>query len=582
MKNIFPKIRRGMAYIAENLHGRPPKYLVNKSHKRGIDVLRDPSLNKGAAFNVEERQVLGIHGLLPPTVLTIEDQKRRILESFNKKTCDLDKYTHMMGLHDRNEKLFYKIITENIEQMMPIIYTPTVGLACQSYGLVFRRPRGLFISIKDKGHIYEVLCNWPQKNIKAICVTDGERILGLGDLGAYGMGIPVGKLSLYTALGGIRPSRCLPILLDVGTNNLDLHEDPLYIGSCSPRVTGKEYEDFVDEFMEAVVRRFGSECLVQFEDFANHNAFKFLSKYRHKYCTFNDDIQGTASVVTAGVMASLRVNGSEKLLNNKILFFGAGEAALGIAQLLYQAMLREGASEEEARSKIWMIDIGGLLVKGREAPIIGDGKYFAKDFKHMTNLEEIVEELKPTHLIGASACPGAFTTKVLKTMAANNERPAIFALSNPTSKAECTAEAAYHHTEGRCVFASGSPFAPVEYNGTMMYPGQGNNAYIFPGVALAIITCGVHHISDDVFLRAARMTASMVTEEHLAEGRLYPPLKLVHHVSFNIAVDLAEYFYEEKLASHYPEPVDKSEFITSFLYDTDYENFLPPTWEWKD
>jgi len=573
---------RSMASVPNKGKNSKNKYLVNKSHKRGIDVLRDPSLNKGTAFTVYERQMMGIHGLLPPTVLSIEEQKRRILENIERKSCDLDRYTNLMGLHDRNEKLFYKIVTENIEKLMPIIYTPTVGLACQSYGLVFRRPRGLFISIKDKGHIYEVLCNWPEKDIKAIVVTDGERILGLGDLGAYGMGIPVGKLSLYTALGGIRPKRCLPILLDVGTNNLDLHADPLYIGSCSPRVTGKEYDEFVDEFMEAVVRRFGSTCLIQFEDFANQNAYRFLDRYRDKYCTFNDDIQGTASVVAAGVMASLKVNGTGELSKNTFLFYGAGSAALGIATLLYQAMLRDGVSEEVAKSKIWMVDIDGLLTTKRSAPILGLGSMFVKDHKHMTNLEEIVTEIKPTHLIGASASAGAFSEKVLKKMAANNARPAIFALSNPTSKAECTAQDAYLHTEGRCVFASGSPFPPVTYNDQVFYPGQGNNAYIFPGVALAVITCGVHHISDDVFLRAARMTASMVSEEHIAEGRLYPPLNMLHEISLKIAVDLAEYFYSEKLASTYPEPSDKKEFIESFLYDTDYDTFVPRTWEWEN
>lgn len=555
--------------------------LVNQSRVRGIDILRNPKLNKGTAFSVKERQLMGIHGLIPPSVRSMEEQVERVMTNFTRRSNDLDRFIYLMSLQDRNEKLFYKVLTENVEDMMPIVYTPTVGQACQQYGMVFRRPRGLFISIKDKGHIYEMLCNWPERNVKAIVVTDGERILGLGDLGAYGMGIPVGKLSLYTALGGIHPSKCLPILLDVGTNNKDLHEDPLYIGSNEERVRGEEYDEFIDEFMVAVSKRYGSNCLVQFEDFANQNAFRFLDKYRDKYCTFNDDIQGTASVAAAGVFASLRITGN-KLGENKFLFQGAGEANLGIAELIVNAMLEEGISEDDARSKIWMVDSRGLLAKGRESPITGHKTHFAKDYKPMSNLEEIVEELKPTILIGAAAVAGAFTEKVIRSMGTHNERPVIFALSNPTSKAECTAEEAYTFTEGRAIFASGSPFLPVTINGKTFHPGQGNNAYIFPGVALGVITCGVRHISDNVFLRAAQCLSGLVTDQHLSEGRLYPPLGTIREISLAIAVDLAEEVYKKGQASTYPEPEDKSAFIKSFIYDTEYENFVPETWEWTD
>ncbi|KAI8740899.1 NADP-dependent malic enzyme [Biomphalaria glabrata] len=569
-------------YKSDKEHHEPKHDLINRSRVRGIDILRNPKLNKGTAYTLRERQLMGIHGLVPPCVRTMEEQKIRVLTNFAKRSSDLDRFIYLMSLQDRNEKLFYKVLTENVEQMMPIVYTPTVGLACQQYGVVFRRPRGLFISIKDKGHIYDILCNWPERNVKAIVVTDGERILGLGDLGAYGMGIPVGKLSLYTALGGINPAKCLPILLDVGTNNKKLHDDPLYIGRNQKRVTGQEYDDFIDEFMQAVARRYGYGCLIQFEDFGNQNAFRFLEKYRNKYCTFNDDIQGTASVAAAGVFASLRITG-KKLEDNKYLLLGAGEANIGIAQLLVLAMTESGIPVQEARNKIWLIDSKGLLVKNRpNHPVTGHKKDFAKDFKPMTNLEEIVNELKPTALIGASAQPGAFNENVIRSMAKHNARPVIFALSNPTSMAECTAEQAYSLTEGRAVFASGSPFPQYNHNGQIFHPGQGNNAYIFPGVALGILTCGIRHVSDLVFLRAAQKLATLVTEDHLKEGRLYPPLNTVQDVSLKIATDLAEYVYKNNMASAYPEPADKEAYIRSFMYDPEYESFEPETWDWPD
>lgn len=563
-------------------HDEPKRDLINHSRVRGIDILRNPKLNKGTAFTLKERQLMGIHGLVPPCVRTMEEQTIRVLTNFSKRSSDLDRFIYLMALQDRNEKLFYKVLSDNVEQMMPIVYTPTVGLACQQYGVVFRRPRGLFISIKDKGHIYEILCNWPERNVKAIVVTDGERILGLGDLGAYGMGIPVGKLSLYTALGGIHPSKCLPILLDVGTNNKKLHEDPLYIGRAQNRVTGPEYDEFIDEFMKAVVKRYGYSCLIQFEDFGNHNAFRFLEKYRNKYCTFNDDIQGTAAVAAAGVFASLRITG-KKLTDNKFLFLGAGEASIGIANLLALAMTECGISIEEARSKIWLIDSKGLLVKSRPGGAVsGHKKDFLKDFKHLTNLEEIVNELKPTALIGAAAMPGAFNANVLRSMAKFNKRPVIFALSNPTSMSECTAEEAYTLTEGRGVFASGSPFPAFTLNGKTFHSGQGNNSYIFPGVALGVVTCGVRHISESIFLRAAQKLAEQVTDEDLAEGRLYPPLNKIQDVSLKIATGLAEYVYKTGMASAYPEPADKEAYIRSFMYDANYECFEPETWDWPD
>ena len=426
---------------------------------------------------------------------------------------------------------------------MPIVYTPTVGLACQKFSDLYRRPRGLFLTFKDKGHLYDVMKNWPEPNVNAIVVTDGERILGLGDLGAQGMGIPIGKLALYTALGGIPPHQCLPIMIDVGTNNKELLNNPFYVGLRQSRVTGEAYDEFIDEFMAAVVKRYGQNTLIQFEDFGNHNAFRFLDKYRDSYCTFNDDIQGTAAVAVAGLLASKRVTG-KKLTENKFLFLGAGEAAIGIADLCVKAMMTEGITQEEARDKIWMVDIDGLLAKGRpENNLEGHKWYYAKEHVPLKNLAAVLDEVQPSILIGASAAAGAFTPEILQKMASFNERPIIFALSNPTDRAECTAQQAYENTNGKCIFASGSPFGAVEHNGQTFYPGQGNNAYIFPGVALGVIATGTHHIPEDMFLIAAEIIAKHVSDDDIERGSLYPPLSLIRDCSFDIAIGISKYAY---------------------------------------
>ncbi|MFQ6615255.1 MAG: NAD-dependent malic enzyme [Fidelibacterota bacterium] len=537
---------------------------------KGVSILHNPILNKGTAFTTKEREALSLDGLLPPRQFTLEEQETRVLGNYSRKSTDLEKYIHLISLQDRNETLFYRVLLDNLEEMMPIVYTPVVGHACQVYGHIFRRPRGLFISAENRGHMVDLLKNWPEKQVGIIVVTDGERILGLGDLGANGMGIPVGKLTLYTACAGVRPSLCLPVTLDVGTNNEELLADPLYIGLPQRRLRGEAYDELVDEFVEAVQEVF-PRTLIQFEDFSNLNAFRLLQKYRDRICTFNDDIQGTASVVLAGLMSAFRITGG-KLTDQIILFQGAGEAGIGIGDLIVSTMVDEGLPKEEAMRRCWFVDSKGLVVKRRENLQVHKLPY-AHDHEFLPDLLSSVEALRPTALIGVSGQPQTFTQPIVEAMGQLNERPIIFALSNPTSKAECTAEQAYEWTEGRAIFASGSPFNPVTLNGKTYVPGQGNNAYVFPGVGLGVIASGARHVTDEMFAAGAKALAGEVLEEDLERGCIYPPLTKIREVSAQIATAVARVAYDRDLAAK-PEPEDVLAFIRSQQYQPVYETYV--------
>ena len=537
----------------------------------GMDLLSNPLLNKGTAFTEAERDAFGLRGLLPPRVFTMEEQLQRTYGNFSRKADPLEKYIFLTTLQNRNEILFYRLIQEHAEEMIPIIYTPTVGQACLEYGAIFRRPRGLFISIRERGRIAEILSHWPCRDARIIVVTDGERILGLGDLGAYGMGIPVGKLSLYTACAGLHPYYCLPITLDVGTDNMKLHDDPLYIGLKQKRVRGAEYDAFIGEFIAAAQNAF-PKALLQWEDFGNTNAFRLLNEYRSRICSFNDDIQGTASVALAGVLAGLRLSGG-KLRDQKLLFLGAGEAGTGIADLFVAAAQHEGLNEADARARCWFVDSQGLVVKGRPGKLAEHKVHYAHDHPFVATLAESIEAVKPTALIGVSGQSRAFTQSIIARMAALNRRPIIFALSNPTSKAECTAEDAYNWTEGRAIFASGSPFPPVKLGDRTFVPGQGNNVYIFPGVGLGALACESTQVTNGMFLIAAKTLASLVTEEDLAMGRIFPALSKIREVSLKIATAVAEEAHNENLAT-VRRPIDIEADIRGRMFQPVYLDYV--------
>jgi malate dehydrogenase (oxaloacetate-decarboxylating)(NADP+) len=563
--------KNGISVAKRTTSSRPTvKKLADRPVPTKQDLLHNPTFNKGRAFTEDERVALGLRGLLPPRIVSMEAQAERVIKTVRAKKNDLDRYNSMIGLQDRNETLFYRVLIDHLTELMPIVYTPTIGQACQEYGHIFRRARGMYISDEDRGHIREVLNNWPIDDVRVIVVTDGERVLGLGDLGAHGMGIPVGKLSLYTAIAGVHPDQCLPITLDVGTNNDELLVDPMYLGLPHRRLRGEEYDSFFAEFIHAARERFPN-VLIQLEDFGNANAFRLLEKYRSEACLFNDDIQGTAAVTLAGLLSALRIT-EGKLSDQTIVLFGAGEAATGISDLIVMAMKKEGLSEDEARKHCWLIDSKGLVVASRK-DLAHHKQRYAHQHEPLPDLFSVVQAIHPTALIGASAQGGAFTKAVLNTMASYCDRPIVFALSNPTFQSECTAEDAYKYTDGRAIFASGSPFPEVNWQGHHITPGQANNAYVFPGIGLGVIASGATRVTDEMFLAAAITLANEASSADLVKGRVFPSLVHVREVSAKIAAAVATVAFKSGLATIEQPPALLS-WIKSLMYDPKYESYV--------
>ena len=535
---------------------------------RGMALLHDPLLNKSTAFSQAERDELGLRGLLPPRIFSMAEQQRRVMENFARKESDLERYIFLVALQDRNETLFYRTLVDHIAELLPIIYTPTVGEACRRFGHIFRRPRGLYVSAGDRGRVLQLLRNWPESDVRVIVITDGERILGMGDLGAYGMGIPIGKLSLYTACAGIHPTQCLPVMLDVGTDNEALLADPLYIGLLRRRIRGTEYQELIEEFVTAVGEVF-PRALIQFEDFATANALGLLRRYSDRICMFNDDIQGTAAVVLAGLLASGRITG-RRLADERLVFLGAGAAATGIVSLVVAAMVENGLSEEEAKRRCWLVDINGLIVTAR-SDITESQRAFAQPVP-AGDLLSAIHDSRPTILIGASGHAAGFSEPVVRAMAAQIPRPVIFALSNPTSHSECTAEEAYRWTEGRAIFASGSPFPPVTLGGHPLVPAQANNAFIFPGMGLGVILSEAGRVTERMFAAAARTLAGLVSAEDLARGTVLPPISSLRMISARIAKAVMEVARHEDLAS--AELPAELEAIQEAMYQPKYGSYV--------
>ena len=531
----------------------------------GYAAINDSSLNKSTAFTRDEREQYGLSGLLPYAESSQLQQMTRALENMRRKGNDIEKYIFLNALQGRNERLYYRTVIDNIEEIMPLIYTPTVGQACKEFAHIFRQPKGFYITPEDKGNIRGMLDNWPGSDVRVIVITDGHRILGLGDLGANGMGIPIGKLALYVGCAGINPQHCMPVMFDIGTNNDEVLNDPLYMGYPHKRLEGEAYDALMAEFVEAVQDKYPG-VLIQFEDFLTPNAYKLMEEYRDKVLSFNDDIQGTAAVTLAGVYASTRISGHD-FKDLRIMFLGAGSAATGIGDLMVAAFQQLGLSEEQATQKLFFIDRKGLVVKSR-TDLMPHNLPYAHDYEPL-NFIDAIKTIKPHVLIGATGTPGTFTQEIIEAMTTLNERPAIFALSNPTSRAECTAEQAYEWSKGRAIFTSGSPFDTVDYEGKTLKPGQGNNAYIFPGIGLGALACRSTNISDEMFLTAAKSLADMVSEENLQSSTLFPPLTDIREASLNIATAVAEKAYEQGLAQE-PKPDNLRDFIASQMYDASY------------
>ena len=538
---------------------------------RGITLLQNPELNKGTAFSEAERDALGLNGLLPPHVCSQEEQVDRVLGNLRRLDNPLEKYIFMASLHDRNEALFFRIVTEHPDEMMPIIYTPTVGLACQKFGHIFQRPRGVFVTANDRGKVRELLRNWPHRNVAMIVVTDGERILGLGDLGSSGMGIPVGKLSLYTACAGIHPSQCLPVMLDVGTNNQALRDDPLYLGLAQPRLTGAAYDELVDEFVTAACEAFPG-VVVQFEDFANHNAFRLLKKYRDQICTFNDDIQGTAAVALSGLCSALRVTGGT-LERQRLLFLGAGEAATGIADLVVAAMVSGGADPAQARRSCWLFDSSGLVVAGRRSELAEHKLPYAHEHAAQGDFVAAIRSLEPTALIGVAAQADAFTPGRLRRDGRAQSAP------DRLRPVESDIEGGVH---GRTGVRTEQREGPVRLRQPVR-SGDDRRADLGPaprqqllhlsGVGLGTIAVRSRRVTDEMFLAAATALAAQVTVQDLEQGSLFPPLSQVREVSTHLAVAVAEVAFRQGHAG-IERPADLLAHVRSCMYDPAYSRYV--------
>jgi len=540
------------------------------SSKRGIELLQDPALNKSTAFTEAEKQALGLVGLVPDVTESEDLQLRRVTMQLAHKTTDLDRYIYLVNLLDHNETLFYRTIMSDPTRFLPIVYDPTIGEACLKFGHIYRQARGMYLSIERRGKVREILRNWPQENVRFICVTDGGRILGLGDLGANGMGIPIGKLQLYTAAAGVPPQHLMPMFLDAGTNTEQYLNDPLYLGLRKTRPSTEDLYSFVDEFMEAVQEAF-PKCCVHFEDWTGVDAVHLLTRYRDKYCIYNDDVQGTAGITLAGMINATKLKGT-KLKDEKYLFLGAGSAAIGLANLLCSALVAQGMDRKAAEGQVYMFDVNGLLEPSRK-DLVDFQLPYAHPHAPTKDFVAAIESIKPTTIIGVSTIGGAFTKDVVETMARINERPVILALSNPTVHAECTAEQAYTWSKGNAIYAAGVPFPPVSYNGQTILPGQANNFYIFPAVSMAIFATHARRVSDEMFIEAAAAVADQVAPEQLGQGLLYPLQSNILETEIKTAARVAKLVFDSGLA-RVDRPADIESFIRQHVYTPEYKRLV--------
>lgn len=534
--------------------------------KRGIELLLDPSLNKSTAFTEAEKQALGIVGLVPDVTETEDLQLSRVMMQLGRKNTDLDRYIYLINLLDHNETLFYRTVMSDPARFLPIVYDPTIAEACLKFGHIYRQARGMYLSITRRGKVKEILKNWPQKDVRFICVTDGGRILGLGDIGANGAGIPIGKLQLYTACAGVPPQYLLPMYLDAGTNNEQYLHDPLYLGMRKTRPSTEELYSFVDEFVDAVQEVF-PKCCIHFEDWTGVDAVHLLQRYRDKYCVYNDDVQGTAGIVLAGMINAAKIKGT-KLSDEKYLFLGAGSAGIGLADLLCSAMAKEGLTLQQAQSRVSMFDINGLLETTR-TDLVDFQKPYAHKHAPTRDFVAAIESIKPTTIIGVSTIGGAFTQKVIESLSRINERPVILALSNPTEKAECTPEQAYTWSKGKAIYAAGVQFPPVQMDGKAYLSGQANNFYIFPAVGMAIFATQASRVTDEMFIEAAHALADQVPSDLLRQGLLYPLQSNILETEIQTAARVANLVFDSGLA-RVARPADFVTFIREHVYKPEY------------